>query len=67
VAFSAICSRGQSATAQLEEALGSLSRCVGLAAEGYLLTDRGIVQACAVDGTTGSGEVQPCSKGGARP
>jgi hypothetical protein len=65
--FSAMCSQAQSATAQLEGTLGSLSRCVMLAAEGYLVTDRGIMQASAVTGAIGSGAAPTSPEGGARP
>jgi hypothetical protein len=42
-AFTAMCGRAQTATAELEQTMQALSRNVAAAAVGYLVTDRGIV------------------------
>jgi hypothetical protein len=52
--FSDMCSRARSATDQLEHTLTSLARCVQAASEGYLMTDRGILQAASFPGTVGT-------------
>jgi hypothetical protein len=42
-AFSAMCTRAQMATQELEDTMNSLSRNVAAASVGYLVTDQGIV------------------------
>ena len=49
-AFSAMCSRAQQATGELEQTMRSLSGNVAAAAVGYLVTDQGIVPTSALPG-----------------
>ena len=50
-----MCSRARSTTEELERTLRSLAHCVQSAAEGYLVTDHGIVPASSVVGAVGRG------------
>lgn len=64
--FSAMCSRARSTTEELERTLRSLAHCVQSAAEGYLVTDQGIVAASSVAGAVGRGDAPASPEGGAR-
>jgi hypothetical protein len=64
--YSAMCTRAQNATMEIEMALNSLSRCVQAASEGYLVTDIGIMRASQISGAVGSGGVASSPEGGAR-
>jgi uncharacterized protein YukE len=48
-AFLAMCSRAQAATTELETTMQSLARNVEAAALGYVVTDRGVVPAKALE------------------
>lgn len=62
--FSVMCLQGENAVQELQRTLKSLASCVQHAAEGYLVTDHGIVRAAAISGGVGTRGVPASPQGG---